>query len=254
MKTTHMIAVMGAICSLPVAQAASVVISFAPNAFFPGGVNEANDVPNGSIFANSNAGMNATIPSSISFGTTNGPGATGADFGPVTLTDVGSGTEQDFNIEITLSTNSTAAVAINRGGVGAVGVFGGSSPTLIDPGEQLTLSTITLIPVSGPSLFQFDGFSSVFFGNTNINAGDPTLNEQATANGDLFTATATAGGTAFSQELELSSPSTTLTLEGETGGVSLNGVTAEFSLVVPEPSSMSLLALGGLALVRRRRR
>ena len=243
-----MIAVMGAICSLPVAQAASVTISFAPNAFFAGGMNENTDVPNGSVFANSNSSM--PTPSAISFGTTNG-GA--ADFGPVTLTDIGSGMSQDFNIEITLSTNNFAGGnTIQRGGVGAVGVEG-DNDTLIDPGEQLTLSTITLIPVSGPSLFQFDGFSSVFFGNTNVDPDDPTLNEQATANGELFTADAAVGGTDFSQELVLSSPSTTLTLEGVTGGVSLNGVTAEFSLV-PEPSSMSLLALGGLALVRRRRR
>ena len=191
-----------------------VVVSFAPDATYNGGPNENSDGPNGSIFSNISG-----LP--ISFGMGNG---NAADFGPVTLTDVASGTTQDFNIEISVSTNNTTATnPVQRGGVGATGVSGGTTNTLIDPGETLTLGSINLIPVSGTLLFRFDGYRSVFFGNT-------TSGESATANGETFTATSTAGGTSFNEELTLPALAPTIEIQGVSGGVSLNGITAQFSL------------------------
>ncbi len=222
----------------------SVIVSFSPNAFFPGGPNEADDVMNGAIFGNATG-------SPVSFGTTNGADA---DFDSIVLTgvspDSGMMVMQEFDVTLALTSNNTEAeLAIQRGGVGATGVFG-ATPTLVDPGEQLTIGPITLIPTGGgTSMFQFDGYDTVFVGNT-------SEGEMADLNGVNFTAVApNQGGTSFANAVSIPLANTVVFsgVEGG-GGTSLNGLQASFS-VVPEPNSMAILGLGlgGLAFLRRRR-
>ena len=153
-----------------------ITVSFAPNAFPAGSPNEADDQPNGTVFSN------ASGFAPISFGEGN---AAAADFDPVELT--ADGFTGLFNVSLTLSSNNTtAALPIQRGGVGAVGVFPG---TLINGDESLTVSDFVLDFVSGDDVFQFDGFSGVFLGN---NQGD--TGRTAQVNGVLIANDLTGNG------------------------------------------------------------
>ena len=247
MKKKHILTLVGVAFSLPLAQAAMIVLNVSSDANFPGGLNEATDGSGaGFTFSNTGAG-NAPV----SFGV----GRQGAaDFGPFTLMD-GTTTQSFESLEFVLSsTTNQGGTAIQRGGVGAVGVAGGTSNTLIEPNENLTISAVILGPTSdgSPALFAFEGFSTVFFNNT-------TANESVAVNGTTVIATGAAGGAAalnsegvLTATFAPGSEPTTLSINGVSGGVSLGGVEANF-VVIPEPSSVLLLGLSGLALLRRRR-
>jgi len=176
MKKTHILALVGVAFSLPLAQAASVVLNLSSDANF-GGLNENADGSGaGFTFSNTGAG-NAPV----SFGFDRGGDA---DFGPFTLTD-GTTTQSFDSLEFVLSSTTNAAFnAIQRGGVGAVGVLG-TGNTLIDPSENLTIGAVTLGPTSdgSPALFAFKGFSTVFFNNT-------AAGESVTVNGTTVMAVA----------------------------------------------------------------
>ena len=246
MKKKHILTLVGVAFSLPLAQAASVVLNLSSDATFPGSQDEDDD-GSGAGFTFSNTGNNAPVSFGFDRGMMN------ADFGPFTLTD-GTTTQTFLSLEFVLSsTTNQGGTAIQRGGVGAVGILGGN-PTLIDPNENLTIGAVILGPTSdgSPALFAFEGFSTVFFNNT-------TAGESVEVNGTTVTATAAAAGSLpldnanvlIAMFAEGSEP-TTLSINGVSGGVSLGGVEANF-VVIPEPSSVLLLGLSGLALLRRRR-
>ena len=218
-----------------------ITISFAPNAT-NGGPNEANDQANGTVFSNADG----AVP--ISFGEGNGAAA---DFDPVELTADGfTGT---YNVSVTLSSNNlTAGSPIQRGGVGAVGVFGNGANTLINGDESLTVSDFVLDFVSGDDVFQFDGFSGVFLGN---NQG--ALDRTAQVNGVLIPNNLTGnGGTSFTlASIDLADSIEISGVEG--AGLSLNGVQASFSVApaaVPEPSSALILGFAAFGCICKRRR
>ena len=247
MRKTHILTLVGVAFSLPLAQAASLVLNLSSDAVFLGSLPETDDGSGGG-FTFSNAGED-NAPVSFGFGR----GMMDADFGPFTLTD-GTTTQTFESLTFQLSsTTNQGGTAIQRGGVGAVGILGNNA-TLIDPGENLTISAVTLGPTSdgSPALFAFEGFSTVFFNNTEDN-------ESVAVNGTTVIATATAAGTTaldngnvLTATFAPGSEPTTLSINGVSGGVSLGGVEANF-VVIPEPSSVLLLGLSGLALLRRRR-
>ena len=250
MKKTHILTLVGVAFSLPLAQAASLVLNLSSDAVFLGSLAEDADGSGGG-FTFSNTGED-NAPVSFGFGR----GMMDADFGPFTLTD-GTTTQTFESLTFQLSsTTNQGGTAIQRGGVGAVGILGNNA-TLIDPGENLTISAVTLGPTSdgSPALFAFEGFSTVFLNNT-------AANESVTVNGTTVTVPATAaaigGGVPLDDPGVLTatfapgSEPTTVSIDGVFGGVSLGGVEAQFVLI-PEPSSVLLLGLGGLALLRRRR-
>ena len=246
MKKKHILTLVGVAFSLPLAQAASLVLNLSSDVTFTGGQDEDED-GSGAGFTFSNTGDNA--PVSFGFGR---QGA--ADFGPFILTD-GTTTQSFESLEFVLSsTTNQGGTAIQRGGVGAVGILGGGNNTLIDPNENLTIGAVILGPTSdgSPALFAFEGFSTVFFNNT-------TAGESVAVNGTTVIATAEATGAdpldnadVLTADFAEGSEPTTVSIIGVSGGVSLGGVQAEFS-VIPEPSSVLLLGLSGLALLRRRR-
>ena len=222
----------------------AATISFSPNAFPTGSPNEADDQANGTVFSN----IAGAVPISFGEGT-----AAAADFDPLELT--ADGFTGLFNVSVTLSSNNTTAGSpIQRGGVGAVGVFGGAQ-TLIDGDESLTVSDFVLDFVSGDDVFQFDGFSGVFLGN---NQG--ALDRTAQVNGVLIPNLSTgSGGTSFTlAPIDLAD---SIEISGVTGGgLSLNGVQASFSVVapeqpaVPEPSSALILVFAAFGCICKRRR
>lgn len=227
--------------SIPAFSQGSLILNLSQDANF-GGLNEAADgLGSGFTFSNTGA-TNAPI----SFGT----GRVGAaDFGPFTLTDTATGITQTFDsLSFVLTSTSTD---IMRGGVGAVGV---GNSTLINANQTLDISAITLGPTSDGSapLFEFDGFESVFFNNT-------TAGETINVNGTDAVATATASGALLLDDpavlvadLSATLPQT-VSLVGVSGGVSLGGLEARFSLI-PEPSSALLLFVLGIAVGLRRNR
>ena len=246
MKKTHILTLVGVAFSLPMAQAASLVLNLASDANFGGGLDVAADGSGGGFTFSNTGGGNAPV----SFGFDR---QDDADFGPFTLTD---GTTTQTFVSLTFQLSSTTnqgGTAIQRGAVGAVGVLG-NNLTLIDPNENLTISAVTLGPTTDGSaaLFAFEGYSAVFLNNT-------SAGESVTVNDTPFIATGEAGGGAplnspgvLTVTFAAGSEPTTVSINGFSGGVSLGGVEAQFVLI-PEPSSVLLLGLGGLALLRRRR-
>ena len=174
--------------------------------------------------------------------------------GAVTLTDGGfSGL---YNISLDVESTGSVASGVGRGGSGTLSPGG----NLFLADEELTFDNVVLTKVSGDD-FVFDGFNGVIFGNANANSG-----ENGTANGTTFTIGAasvpginTSGrGIAPAGSFDLASSAIVSggIIDGS-DGVSLNLLTAQFSAVnaanIPEPSSLAVLGLGSLTLLRRRR-
>ena len=253
-KLTFLTAMAFSICWLQSANAQSVVINFVPDATFNGSPNENTDFASGSTLTTAGgAGTNI-----ISTGITVDDSATTfpnlADgrgtFAPFTLsgTDAsGNAVAGTFTVSIT-ATDSTGATIL-RGGVGAFGA---------GTGNFITIDDVTLTNVSGDDVFQFDGFTGAFFGSTE------GTNDMGSIEGVTVTPVAAGnliGGTGeeilFADVAGVDSLLTSVDLGNVAGTIALNGVTAQFSVVgaaVPEPSSLAILGLGGIALISRRRR
>ena len=179
-------------------------------------------------------------------------------FAPFTLIGIdgtGATVTGTFTIAVTVTTSATVngittTPDINRGGVGAPGVGGGN---LINPGETFTVSNPILTSVSGApaSAFQFDGFTGIFVGA--VDAGEEAIVNGGTPFEPTLTGNSLLPTNATEDPFTPFALSPTATLGSSVGGFSFNGVEAQFSAVVPEPSSVALLGLSGLVLLRRRR-
>ena len=242
MKKTHILTLVGVAFSLPLAQAANVIINFTPNTQGTNQLNHDAEVASGTIFSTANT--MGTSP--ISTGTGRG------SLGGVTISEGGFTGVFNISLQVDAMTPTVTATPVQRGGVGALGVEAGSG---IGAEESLTISNLTFDFVSGDDVFQFDGFSGIFIGNVTagetaqLNGGDPFSpaadgsnqileGDPITSLGGLFSSVTLAGGTNVAGTAA--------------GSITLEGINAEFS-VIPEPSSVLLLGLGGLALLRRRR-
>ena len=243
MKKTHILTLVGVAFSLPLAQAATVIINFTPNTQGGNQLNHAAEVASGTIFSTADiAGTSA-----ISTGTGRG------SLGDVTISEGGFTGVFNISLQVDAMTPDVTATPVQRGGVGALGVEDGGG--LNGAAQSLTISNLTFDFVSGDDVFQFDGFSGIYIGNVSagetaqINGGTPFTpaadgsnqiqpTDPITPLGGLFSSVTLAGG---------------LDVAGTAPGViTLEGIDAEFS-VIPEPSSVLLLGLSGLALLRRRR-
>ena len=235
MKKKHILTLVGVAFSLPLVQAGTVIINFTPNTQGGNQINHATEVASGTIF--STADIAGTSP--ISTGTGRG------SLGDVTISEGGFTGVFNISLQVDAMTPTVTATPVQRGGVGALGVEAGSG---IGAAESLTISNLTFDFVSGDDVFQFDGFSGIYIGNV-------TAGETAQLNGGTPFEPALDG----SNQIQSTDPITPLgglfssvTLAGDTGVVTIEGINAEFS-VIPEPSSVLLLGLSGLALLRRRR-
>ena len=243
MKKKHILTLVGVAFSLPLVQAGTVIINFTPNTQGGNQLNHAAEVASGTIFSTAN--IDGTSP--ISTGTGRG------SLGGVTISEGGFTGVFNISLQIDAMTPTVTTTPVERGGVGALGVLAGGG--LNGAQESLTISNLTFDFVSGDDVFQFDGFSGIFIGNVTpgetaqLNGGDPFSpaadgsnqileDDPITSLGGLFSSVTLAGGTNVAGTAA--------------GAITLEGINAEFS-VIPEPSSVLLLGLSGLALLRRRR-
>ena len=235
MKKKHILTLVGVAFSLPLVQAATVIINFTPNTQGGNQLNHAAEVASGTIFSTANT----TGTSPISTGTGRG------SLGDVTITEGGFTGVFNISLQIDAMTPTVTTTPVERGGVGALGVLAGGG--ISGPAESLTISNLTFDFVSGDDVFQFDGFSGIYIGN--VSAG-----ETAQLNGTPFSPALDGSNQILADDpiTSLGGLFSSVTLAGGTGVVTIEGIDAEFS-VIPEPSSVLLLGLSGLALLRRRR-
>lgn len=158
----------------------------------------------------------------------------------VNLTSVGGSATESFTFTVTYA--QTGGSGVQYSGFGNVAVTGGASNNQIGAGETLT-ATIALATSSFAEL-SLTGFTTVLVGaSQNVDTVNPP-----------GTITSGAGSTNFvlnQFSYPISGNSVTFTPLNATAP-SFQGFSVEF-IAVPEPSSLSLLALGTLALLRRRR-
>jgi len=151
------------------------------------------------------------------------------------LTSVGGTATESFNFTVTYS--QAGGTGIVYSGFGNVGVVGNTDNN-INPSEVLT----TAVSLGTSS---FAGLSLTGF--TQARAGGVTGAETGT-----FTDGSGSVGVSSGNTIQTISGNSFDLSAGSASSINLEGYTVEFS-AVPEPASASLLALGALALLRRRR-
>jgi hypothetical protein len=202
--------------------------------------------PNGSASGGSGSGTGAftlainggtaTNISTIAYpaATNRGLPVTTYTISDIDLTSVGGTATESFTFTVAYSQTGGTAVQFN--GFGNVSVTGGDN-NQVDTSETLTAT----IALTGSSFAEFS-----LIGFTEARGGGVAGADQGTFSH--------AGGTA---NISASTPGvavtgTTVTLGVSTGAINFEGFRANF-VAVPEPGSLSLLGLGSLALLRRRR-
>ena len=126
---------------------------------------------------------------------------------------------------------------------------------LVSNGERLGF-TMAISGESGGTV-AFDGFTSVDttnFGSDESGVFSVDILESTT--GDNFFTTSSGTGT---EDISLASPTSFFAIATYTGvagsnAFKMHNVSGSFTGTVPEPATMSLLAIGGIALIRKRRR
>jgi hypothetical protein len=207
------------------------VSNFAPNGTASGG-------PGGGVGAFTLAinGGAATNISTITYPTATNRGlpVTSYTISDIDLTSVGGTATESFTF--TVGYSQTGGTNVQFNGFGNVSVTGGDN-NQVDTSETLTAT----IGLTGSSFAEFS-----LIGFTEVRGGGV-----AGADAGTFTH---AGGTAniFAGTPGATVTGNTVTLAVSTGAINFEGFRADF-VAVPEPASLSLLSLGALGLLRRRR-
>lgn len=229
-------------------QASILLLSFASVATLPAiTITVANNVPNGTASGGggSSAGLLTSTLGTIS--SNRGLPVTTYTVSGVDLTSVGGTNNENFTFTVSYS---APAGAIGFSGFGNIGVGG---DFLVTGSEALT-ATIALTSSSFPDL-SLTGFTYVRAGGFN-----PGEKGTFTWSGGSHSIGPVAGTTIANGINGSGATSATLTsglnqaplTPGGNSTLNFEGFGAQF-VAVPEPASASLLALGALALLRRRR-
>ncbi|MEO0965801.1 MAG: PEP-CTERM sorting domain-containing protein [Planctomycetota bacterium] len=145
---------------------------------------------------------------------------------------------------------------VNVDGLG-IGVTGDLSPEAFEF-EALVLSVVDVALSPGTAgTIAFDGFTAqnLILAGTNI-----PVSAQADVNGTTVTLANDFTGQGFqffTQETAFGSPAATLTIDNvtdSTGNFRHRDSDLSFTYTIPEPGALALVSLGGLVVVRRRRR
>lgn len=152
----------------------------------------------------------------------------------IDLTSLG-GTETE-SFTFTVSYSQTGGTAVQFNGFGNVSVTGGDN-NQVDTTETLTAT----VALTGSSFAEFS-----LSGFTQVRGGGVAGADEGTFTHAGGTESISAGNS------EAMVTGTSVTLAVSTGAINFEGFRAEF-VAVPEPASVSLLGLGALALLRRRR-
>lgn len=193
-----------------------------------------NFAPNGSASGGSGSGVGAFISTLGDEATDNGMPVTTYTMSNVDLTSEGGTATESFTF--TVSYSQTGGTGVQFNGFGNVSVTGGDN-NQVGTDETLT-ATVALTSSS------FAGLSLTGF--TQVRGGGVAGTDEGTFTHAGGTESISAGSSAPTVT------GTTVTLAVSTGAINFEGFRAEF-VAVPEPASVSLLGLGALALLRRRR-
>ncbi|MEM6257205.1 MAG: PEP-CTERM sorting domain-containing protein [Planctomycetota bacterium] len=174
----------------------------------------------------------------------------------VTDLDIAGDSTANDTVTFTYDVTATGGVVdLVSGTLFAYGVNGAADPTdnEIDPGEALTFDNLSASVVFGDpttDVLQID--SATFTGFTwRFIGGDVGETIDVAIDGGLFTQPNGGGGVASTFD----TPTSAFTVGGAPSGngFGIDTIAATFELsAVPEPSSLALLVLGGLAMVRHR--
>lgn len=200
-----------------------------------------NNTPNGTASGGPGSGAGAISSSSGTMTSNRGMPITTYTVTGVNLTSVGGGATESFAYTVTYSatTNGITVGTPQFNGFGNVSVTGNDS-NQVDGAETLT-ATIALTSTTFPDL-SLVGFSLARAGGVGA--------------GEAGTFTWAGGGshniTTGSGIIATGVTGNFFTLTVTTGTMNIEGFQAQF-VAVPEPTSASLLTLGAVALLRRRR-
>ena len=198
----------------------------------------ANFTPNGSASGGSGSGTGAISSSSGTMTSNRGMSVTTYTVTGVDLTSLGGSASESFTFTVgyTATTDGSTPGTAQFNGFGNVSVTGGGDNNQVDGTETLT-ATIALASTSFTQL-SLTGF-------TRVRAGGVSDGETGT-----FThGSGTANITFAARELAITGTTVTMAINNP---MNFEGFQAQF-VAVPEPGSATLLALGAVALLRRRK-
>lgn len=226
-------------CGLSIANADPVTVDFRPDISVSGGVNSGGLDTGASSFANGDPELNLAIT------VTNAATMSSFD-GLLTVTGTG------------LDAAGNASGEVNVIDSGGVNFGSGNGQT---SGLQFSLSGLTETTSTGSTIV-FDGISFARLGNSgfdpdsNINVGTFDLGSGANVGADGTLAAGFNNGTTLPNPFNDGADGFDIQLDA--GGVVILGVELAFTVtppaVIPEPSSLALLGLCGVAIAQRRRR
>jgi hypothetical protein len=205
-------------------------------------INVSNFTPNGTASgstANGVLGVGAISSSSGTMTSNRGMNVTTYTVSGVNLTSVGGTASESFTYTVTYSatTNGTTAGTPQFNTFGNVSVTGGGDNNQVEGAETLT-ATIALATSTFAQL-SLMGFTEARAAGVSSGETGTFTHGSGTANIVLGTLSHAVTGNTF-------------TMRVTNGNMNTEGFRAQF-VAVPEPASASLLALGAVALLRRRR-
>jgi hypothetical protein len=205
-------------------------------------ISVANNVPNGTVSGGSGTGGGLFTISSGTIDSDNGLPVTTYTASGVNLTSVGGSASESFTFAVSYTSTTDGSTPSTVNFTSTFGNVAVGGDNFISGTETLT-ATITLTSSSFPDLSLL-GFTTTRIGNL-------------TTTGESGTLTHGGGTTPFANGIPnviiypVSGNFVTYQVNGSTT-VNFEGFTADF-VAVPEPAATTLLGIGAIALLRRRR-